>query len=59
MIQRGQVAQLVEHGTENPGVVGSIPTLPTKSRIFQLVPFIKLRLRDKGNNLSANVKKLF
>ncbi len=30
----GQIAQLVEHGTENPGVVGSIPTLPTKSRMF-------------------------
>ena len=29
----GQVAQLVEHRTENPGVGGSIPSLPTtKSR---------------------------
>ncbi len=26
---RGQVAQLVEHRTENPGVGGSIPSLPT------------------------------
>src|SRR5439155_5970014 len=25
----GQVAQLVEHRTENPGVGGSIPSLPT------------------------------
>ena len=28
----GQIAQSVEHGTENPGVAGSIPALPTKSR---------------------------
>ena len=27
-ITRGQVAQLVEHRTENPGVAGSIPALP-------------------------------
>src|SRR5262249_52664288 len=26
----GQVAQLVEHRTENPGVGGSIPSLPTR-----------------------------
>ena len=25
----GQIAQSVEHGTENPGVAGSIPALPT------------------------------
>ncbi len=25
----GQIAQLVEHGIENPGVAGSIPALPT------------------------------
>lgn len=25
----GQIAQLVEHRTENPGVDGSIPSLPT------------------------------
>ena len=25
----GRIAQLVEHGTENPGVVGSTPTPPT------------------------------
>ncbi len=29
----GQVAQLVEHRTENPGVAGSIPALSTKSFI--------------------------
>ena len=28
----GHIAQSVEHGTENPGVAGSIPALPTKSR---------------------------
>lgn len=27
---RGQVAQLVEHRTENPGVAGSIPALPIR-----------------------------
>jgi len=33
----GQVAQLVEHRTENPGVGGSIPSLPTISfSIFSL-----------------------
>ena len=26
---KGQIAQLVEHRTENPGVAGSIPALPT------------------------------
>lgn len=30
----GTVAQLVEHRTENPSVVGSTPTCPTKNRIF-------------------------
>ena len=29
----GQVAQLVEHRTENPGVAGSIPALPTYARV--------------------------
>ena len=28
----GQIAQLVEHRTENPGVAGSIPALPIDSR---------------------------
>ena len=28
-VPSGQVAQLVEHRTENPGVGGSIPPLPT------------------------------
>ena len=27
--KKGQIAQLVEHRTENPGVAGSIPALPT------------------------------
>ena len=27
--RNGQIAQLVEHRTENPGVAGSIPALPT------------------------------
>ena len=27
--REGQIAQLVEHRTENPGVAGSIPALPT------------------------------
>ena len=27
--KNGQIAQLVEHRTENPGVAGSIPALPT------------------------------
>ena len=27
--RKGQIAQLVEHRTENPGVAGSIPALPT------------------------------
>lgn len=32
---RGQIAQLVEHRTENPGVAGSIPALATqKPRIL-------------------------
>src|SRR5262249_36959532 len=31
----GQVAQLVEHRTENPGVGGSIPSLPTIFRITE------------------------
>src|SRR5262250_2408209 len=29
LLRGGQVAQLVEHRTENPGVGGSIPSLPT------------------------------
>jgi hypothetical protein len=29
----GNVAQLVEHSTENAGVVGSIPTVTTKNPI--------------------------
>ena len=33
-LNRGQVAQLVEHRTENPGVVGSIPTLPTNHLVY-------------------------
>ena len=32
---RGQVAQLVEHRTENPGVAGSIPALSTSRRVFR------------------------
>jgi hypothetical protein len=35
----GQVAQLVEHRTENPGVGGSIPPLSTKKRACCCRPF--------------------
>jgi hypothetical protein len=34
MESSGQVAQLVEHRTENPGVAGSIPALSTRYVIF-------------------------
>ena len=30
--QHGQVAQVVEHRSEKPGVVGASPTLPTLAR---------------------------
>src|SRR5690606_41454784 len=32
---RGQVAQLVEHRTENPGVAGSIPALSTNAKALR------------------------
>jgi hypothetical protein len=42
----GNIAQLVEHSTENAGVVGSIPTVATSKRLlanrqepFCLLPF--------------------
>src|SRR5262245_54346082 len=35
---RGQVAQLVEHRTENAGVAGSIPALATSLRLGSLRP---------------------
>src|SRR6266849_4065410 len=36
LLRGGQVAQLVEHRTENPGVGGSIPSLPTT--LFRYLP---------------------
>ncbi len=49
----GQVAQLVEQRTENPRVVGSIPTLAT---IFEMsIPFTWVTdySEDMGNTLAA------
>ena len=37
-VDRGQVAQLVEHRTENAGVAGSIPALATNLRSCLLFP---------------------
>ena len=39
MIMTASIAQLVEHGTENPCVAGSIPARGTIKFIF-IVPFI-------------------
>jgi hypothetical protein len=49
----GQIAQLVEHRTENPGVAGSIPALPislTEQR------FAKLRRRHVSLSASGNLE---
>lgn len=40
----GQIAQLVEHGIENPGVAGSIPALPTTYRKQLYSPFNSLQI---------------
>src|SRR6266496_6828937 len=42
LLRGGQVAQLVEHRTENPGVGGSIPSLPTI--LFNRLPASKFSL---------------
>jgi hypothetical protein len=50
----GQVAQLVEQRTENPRVVGSIPTLATTSRRSVLDTSVTFYTDDMGNTLAAN-----
>lgn len=49
-IARAQIAQLVEQGTENPCVVGSIPTLGTISRG---VSFYLCVIRQKNSTDSS------
>ena len=44
----GQIAQSVEHGTENPGVAGSIPALPT-------IYIAQHRCQTKRDNLGGNL----
>lgn len=39
--QHGCVAQSAEHGPLKPGVVGSIPTAPTMSRNFLMLPLVE------------------
>src|SRR6188474_755125 len=43
----GQVAQLVEHRTENAGVAGSIPALATIRRSREAAPKRELRLGQR------------
>jgi hypothetical protein len=40
-----KVAQLVEHSTENAGVVGSIPSLGTTEEIYQALSEMRSSLR--------------
>jgi hypothetical protein len=51
----GQVAQLVEQRTENPRVVGSIPTLATTSPVRSRLPS---PVRNQALNASPPVTKV-
>src|SRR2546425_12078234 len=50
--ERGEVAQLVEHTTENRGVAGSIPALaiPIAKRFLETEPSRTSRVLDLGSN---------
>ena len=49
----GQVAQLVEHRTENAGVAGSIPALATSLRSRESAPKRELRLGEPAEGCLA------
>ena len=44
----GQIAQLVEHRTENPGVGGSIPPLPIFIKSAESVLYAHLSESDRA-----------
>ncbi len=53
----GQVAQLVEHWTENPGVGGSIPPLATRINFWGLLPPFLLILINHPSGLRPRCPK--
>ena len=52
-ISAGQVAQLVEHRTENPGVAGSIPALSTRDHARKCLFFRGFRASTLRTGVNA------
>ena len=50
----GNVAQLVEHSTENAGVVGSIPTITTKTPFLRQRRGFLLLIGETGPSTAEN-----
>jgi len=53
----GNIAQLVEHSTENAGVVGSIPTVATKKPVSDLETGFCFSKGTRGGTHSASLPR--
>ena len=55
---QGQIAQLVEQRTENPRVVGSIPTLATIFRVLTLLTAIEGFTQKTSRKSRADIVRM-